>query len=244
MNPDQLWQATLEQLRLRLTKITYHTWLTYTRALTLQDDQLTIAVPNQYTQDWLTFRLIRPITDCLQLAARRPITPIFTVQPNPSPPHPPLSPNAAELQAQGAHQNTLQGDYTTPYTSIVKPDKVMVFTQYFRREWWPRLGPTLSMIIMELRQRCYWNKATREKRSTCIVSQKDLAAAIGVSVATVQRALRHPDADRFILEVRPQYHYDQQLGARVRGPNLWRIRLDEPLTDEDQQQSPTRQNDV
>lgn len=138
---------------------------------------------------------------------------------------------------------TLQGDYTTTYTSIVKPDKVMVSTQYFRREWWPRLGPTLSLLIMELRQRCYWNKNTGEKRSTCVASLNELAIATGVSISTVQRALRHPDANRFILEVRPQYHYDKALAAKVRAPSMWRIRLDEPLTDEDQAASPTGQND-
>lgn len=102
MNANQLWNDTLAQLKLQLTKPTYNTWLTNTRGLALDDDHLTVAVPNQYVCDWLRFRLTRPINRALAQTAGRPITPIFTIHHNPSPSDPPLPANAADLQAQGA----------------------------------------------------------------------------------------------------------------------------------------------
>lgn len=56
---------------------------------------------------------------------------------------------------------------------IVRPRDVLVESHYFFRKWKPRLGPVLTLLIMELRDRCYWNRKTGEKRDYCWPSQEE-----------------------------------------------------------------------
>jgi len=128
----------------------------------------------------------------------------------------------------------LQKVYANLYNEIIEPDRVVVMTQYFRRAWVPRLGHSLAWLIIALRQRCYWNRKTGELRNSCQVTQEDLAAEIGVEPRTVRRLLEHPLAERFIIEVKGRYNYDQRLGKRVRETTTYQIRMDDPLTPEDE----------
>lgn len=129
----------------------------------------------------------------------------------------------------------LQEAYANIYNQIVKPDKVFVATQYFRTRWVPLLGPSLAWLIIALRQHCYWNRQTGEKRDWCLVTQEELAQEIGVSVSTVKRLLEHEHANKFIIEVNKRYRYDSDLRKRVRRKSLYRIRMDDPLVPEDEQ---------
>jgi hypothetical protein len=121
------------------------------------------------------------------------------------------------------------------YNEIVQPDVVFVATQYFRRNWAPRLGSNLTLLVLALRQRCYWNKKEGDstKRDWCIVDHNTLAEEIGVSRRTVINLLAQPEAGRF-LQVKARYRYDNRLGKRVKAPSLYRVRMDDPLTPEDQ----------
>ena len=129
----------------------------------------------------------------------------------------------------------LQEAYANVYNQIVKPDKVFVATQYFRTRWIPLLGTSLAWLIIALRQHCYWNRQTGEKRDWCLVTQEELAQEIGVSVSTVKRLLEQEHADKFIIEVNKRYRYDSDLRKRVRRKSLYRIRMDDPLVPEDEQ---------
>ncbi len=59
MTPDQIWQATLGELRLQLTKFTFATWLADTRLLAFDPEAnaFTILVKDELTRDWLQNRM-------------------------------------------------------------------------------------------------------------------------------------------------------------------------------------------
>ncbi len=57
MKAEQIWQAALGELQLQMTKATFDTWLKRTAVLSYADQELVIACPNQYTQEWLETRL-------------------------------------------------------------------------------------------------------------------------------------------------------------------------------------------
>lgn len=128
----------------------------------------------------------------------------------------------------------LQEAYANVYNEIVKPDRVFVATQYFRKKWLPLLGPSLAWVIVALRQHCYWNKETGEKRDWCLISQEELANEVGISVATLKRLLKHEHADKFIIDITHRYRYDRKRRKQVRRKSMYRIRMDDPLIPEDE----------
>ena len=128
----------------------------------------------------------------------------------------------------------LQEAYANLYNEIVKPDRVFVATQYFRKKWMPLLGPSLAWVIIALRQHCYWSRETGEKRDWCLISQDELATEAGISVATLKRLLKQEYADRFIIEVSHRYRYDPKKRKQVRKKSRYRIRMDDPLLPEDE----------
>lgn len=132
------------------------------------------------------------------------------------------------------HQIALQEAYANLYNEIVKPDRVFVATQYFRKKWVPLLGPSLSWVIMALRQHCYWSRETGEKRDWCLISQEELAREAGISVATLKRLLKHKYADKFIIEIKHRYRYDSKKRKQVRKKSQYRIRMDDPLIPDDE----------
>lgn len=96
----------------------------------------------------------------------------------------------------------LQEAHTNIYNEIVKPDRIFVASQYFRRKWLPLLGSSLAWVIIVLRQHCYWSRETGDKRDWCLISQEELAKEAGISVATLKRLLKHDHADKFIIDLR------------------------------------------
>lgn len=116
---------------------------------------------------------------------------------------------------------------------VVHPLNLHVETRYFFRKWKPVLGPVLTLLIMELRDRCYYNPRTGERRDYCWPSQDELARAIGVSVRTVIRALQDPRAKKFI-RVQHRYRYDSTMGKKVRTSSAYVVAMDDPLLPADE----------
>ncbi|HLH29092.1 MAG TPA: helix-turn-helix domain-containing protein [Acidimicrobiales bacterium] len=116
---------------------------------------------------------------------------------------------------------------------IVRPFNVHVETRYFFRRWKPTLGPILTLLIMELRDRCYYNPRTGERRDYCWPSQEELARALGVSVRTIIRTLQSPLARKFI-RIQHRYRYDPALGKKVRTSSAYLVAMDDPLLPEDE----------
>src|SRR3972149_3879565 len=61
IKPDQVWQATLGELQLQLTKSTYDTWLRDTSLISHEDGAFVVGVENAYAKDWLENRLLSTI---------------------------------------------------------------------------------------------------------------------------------------------------------------------------------------
>lgn len=69
--PDELWQVTLEELRLQMTKATFNQWLLGSAVVPGASTSLslTVAVRNRYAQEWLTHRLHNVIVRTLGAVA-------------------------------------------------------------------------------------------------------------------------------------------------------------------------------
>ncbi|HDZ38482.1 MAG TPA: hypothetical protein ENH62_09395 [Marinobacter sp.] len=220
------WPATLEMLRGSTTKATFETWLSGSTA-TLDGETLTVYVKNSYALDWLENRLHAMISRAVANVAGH----SFEIR----------------YEVKGANAQLeleLSGEYKDDYAIIVKPDRVFVGTQYFRHIWVPTLGTTLAWLIIELRQRCYWNKKTGEKREHCQATYAALAAAVGISPSTARRVLKPgPLVDEFILSRKIIREYSAKKGRMVNKTTHWIIRLDEPIFDPDEHTSSSSQND-
>ncbi|MBV9119778.1 MAG: hypothetical protein JOZ39_03640 [Chloroflexi bacterium] len=126
----------------------------------------------------------------------------------------------------------LQPFYYDAKETIVRPKQIVVGTRYFWERWAPRLGPTLSVLIVRLRMHCYYNQETQERRDWCFPTQQTLAEEIGVSRWTVMRELKRQEARQF---VRVQYRsrYDPNRKQTVRISSLYHVAMDDPLIEED-----------
>ena len=210
------WQAILNNLKDTTTAATYNSLLTDLAATIDGEDNLTILTPNPHALDWLENRL-RPMIEHAAQAAGIGGAITFI------------------LQSTTNNTDLLEPTYDDARAALLKPDRVFVSSQYFRRNWLPLLGPTLAWLIIDLRQRCYFNRQTGELRDITECTQQDLAQALGVSRRTVQRLLSSEAAAYFIKERRPIYRYSTKLEKVVTQGTLYRIRMDDPLTPEDTQ---------
>ncbi len=62
INTDQIWQTTLGQLQLQMTRATFDTWLKDTRIIAQNDHHLVIGTKNPFAKDWLENRLFNTIS--------------------------------------------------------------------------------------------------------------------------------------------------------------------------------------
>lgn len=118
---------------------------------------------------------------------------------------------------------------------IKQSDRVRIQTDYFWRKWAPKLGPTLTVLVITLRSYCYYNKLTKERRDWCYPEQKTLAKNASISVDTLQRELKKPIARHFIKR-EARYRYDLRQKRPLRTADSYFISMDDPLTPEDLQQ--------
>ncbi len=126
----------------------------------------------------------------------------------------------------------LQPFYHDVKNSIVRPKQVVMGTRYFWEKWAPRLGPTLTVLVVRLRMHCYYNQTTQERRDWCFPTQQTLAEETGVSRWTVMRELKKPLARRFV-RVQQRSRYDPLRKQTVRISSLYHVAMDDPLVEED-----------
>ena len=119
-----------------------------------------------------------------------------------------------------------KGVYNTLYNATTRPDFKFAVTRYFIDEWVPLLGPSLSWLIVGLRQQCYWNR----RRNWCIVDKSTLADETALNKRTIERVLKKPLSRWFVLDITHRYKYRHRLGKRVRDKNRYQLLLDEPLS--------------
>src|SRR5438034_5359835 len=73
MNPHQVWQAALGELRGAMTPSTFATWVQNTLAVGQEGGTFTIAAPNTFAQEWLRTRVRDQIEGTLARILGRPI---------------------------------------------------------------------------------------------------------------------------------------------------------------------------
>lgn len=77
--PGELWQTTLHELRLQMTKVTYNTWLADSYLLTTASTPhfWVIVVCNEFAWEWLTHRLCPVVERTVNGLMARPVTVCF-----------------------------------------------------------------------------------------------------------------------------------------------------------------------
>jgi chromosomal replication initiator protein len=79
MDTDQVWQATLGQLQLQMTRATFDTWIKDTRIVAQDSDKLIIGTKSAFAKDWLENRLVATISRAVTHVLGRAINIQFTV---------------------------------------------------------------------------------------------------------------------------------------------------------------------
>ncbi|UCC90047.1 MAG: chromosomal replication initiator protein DnaA [Anaerolineales bacterium] len=90
MKPEEVWQATLGELQLQMTKATFDTWVKQTRVLAYEDGTFIVGVQNGYAKDWLENRLLGTIQRTLTSILNRSAEVRFVVQSPAAPPKDPV----------------------------------------------------------------------------------------------------------------------------------------------------------
>ena len=57
MLTEEVWQTTLGQLQMQMTRATFDTWVKHSRGLAYEDGLFVVGVPSGYAKDWLENRL-------------------------------------------------------------------------------------------------------------------------------------------------------------------------------------------
>jgi len=140
----------------------------------------------------------------------------------------------AYLHSLSPEQLRLIPFYHDIRNEIIEPRKFVQETKYFWRRWKSLLGPLNTVLIMEMRDRCYYNPRTGEKRAYCYPSLDNLARSIGVSKATIKRALADEKVKPFVRS-EPNYRVDPKMNKKIRSSNTYHIAMDDPLLPEDEE---------
>jgi len=142
----------------------------------------------------------------------------------------------AEALGLDYEKANLEPYYQDIKNEITQPDNVTVTTKYFWTKWAPALGPVATCLILRLRQYCYYNRLTGEKREYCWPSQTSLAAEVGIKdKKTVQKAISLLESHGFVRR-EANYRYDPVQRKKVRTTDTYFISMDDPLVEEDKVQ--------
>lgn len=112
MKPEEIWQAALGELQLKMTRATFDTWLKGTSYIAYEDGTFVIGVPTAFAKDWLENRLRGVIKRTVSQLMGRSVEINFVVQP-PKPRIPEeLPPLLTRQEEPPARSFCLHPDYT------------------------------------------------------------------------------------------------------------------------------------
>lgn len=142
-NPQAVWEKTLNELELQMTRATFDTWL---RGSTCQSyDEAThtliVAVKNQYAVEWLQNRLYNSVERTLQYVTGNGTHPRFIV--------------AEDLPPSIESQQEYTGEWQAPDFDPGNTKKVtgwFPLSEYAGRFWAPLLGRTAWRVWEVIRQ--------------------------------------------------------------------------------------------
>jgi chromosomal replication initiator protein len=75
----ELWSEALEEIKDRVGKQNFDTWIKPVRFITKNKNEVTLEVPNKFFRDWLTENYIGQIENILATFAKQDIKIVFSV---------------------------------------------------------------------------------------------------------------------------------------------------------------------
>lgn len=230
---DDIWGQVKKDLQLSVgQESVYNDLFLRSELLGREGDTYIIGVPSHQIRERIEGRLNGLVVRVLSGVVGKPVKVTFKVFDT-------SLPTANEPEDYKEEEDGVQGDgvYLEKRNAIIQPGKIEQHTQYFRRQWRPLLGPLLSELIRELRQRCYYKNG----RSDFKTSFKSLGLALKVSEVTIKRALARNKDGEFKNEYLGYFIKDMET-VRYRRPDgtlrnvgtRFTIYLDEPLVPADE----------
>lgn len=103
-HPNEQWQQVLSILQKRVSKPSYETWLTSTRAVVFNNTTVTICTPNNFARDWLENRYTKHIKEAVYDHTGKQVELKFIIESEeqPEPPSVLATPAATPAKAQQA----------------------------------------------------------------------------------------------------------------------------------------------
>lgn len=77
MSPSEVWNATLGELELQLSKAHFMTWFKHTYISSIGENRITVSVPNTFTKTWLERKYNTAILKSLQHVLNSPIKEVY-----------------------------------------------------------------------------------------------------------------------------------------------------------------------
>lgn len=226
------WPEVLECLLTSLSKAQFNAHFLGSQGVLQADGTLSVSLPASAN--------IAQITNRLSHIVKRAVLPVYgdVGGINYRLALPQIAPVPFEDEPEPEHPDAeFTGAYYDKRNAIIQPGVPEIATQYFRRKWRPLLGPTLSELVRELRQRCNY----LDRRDHFRATYKSLAMALGVSEKTIKRALSRDGQGNFKNRYLNHFISDMKTLKESNGQGQIRtletrfvIYLDEPLTPEDE----------
>ncbi len=260
MTADQIWQTSLRELQLQMTKATFDTWLKNTRAISHEGEIFIIGVPNALARDWLENRLLTTVERTLVGIIGHPVEVEFAVLEESTPAEPQGWQPAAVSQQEG-EQLALEPVYTTAASAIIRPELNVATSLYSVQNWLPLLGVQRWSLVQVLRCLCVHSPRRPDGTKWLTTTWKELADLLDVDRRTIGQWLAHepiPDQKPWHRLVpspgeeiaylsyfipRLKYAYVHQDGVTRRQGFVLEILMEDPLVPADRAliaQSPQR----
>ncbi|NOT35556.1 MAG: hypothetical protein HOP12_15535 [Candidatus Eisenbacteria bacterium] len=140
----------------------------------------------------------------------------------------------ASLSADERRQRiVLEPAFRDAYNEITQAHQVVQAPKYFWDHWVPVLGPVASTLYMRLRQHCFYNPRTGERRDFCWPKQETLAREVGIrDRESLRSGLVALELHGFIRR-EAQYVRDRATGRPRRASDKYQVFFEIPLRDED-----------
>lgn len=253
---QEAWQMVLGELRLEMARALFETWVQPLQPIDFQNHIFTIGAYNPYARDWVDARLRKRIEQVLEGLYNEPVQLQIRVVNTFFQPASELTsklqgelkgkkeysasselpePSPEPLNGGSARKVMLQRAYGSERARLIQPERGMFLTLYLFNEWLPLIGHSAFTIILAARSLCYWNPMTGELRNIVETDMSELAARAAVSVRTVKDVLSNPLIRQYFLRYRVRRMMTPN-GVRTAGI-LLQVRMDDPLTPQDQEMS-------
>ena len=237
---SDVWQQTLAALKNQMAPATFNAHLATCEVVHVAGGTWTVSCAEN-SLDWLQHRLDDVVLRELRSITEEPVVIEWAVEKQPV--FFAAEEAEEEEESEGKADVHFDGVYHDRRNAIIMPLKIEVHTQYFRRKWRPKLGPTVSELIRELRQRCYHSKDNpAERRNSFKTTNKSLGKALNVSESTILRILKRDDAGNFENEYLGRFIKSvetityRKADGKIRNEGTrFTIYLDEPLIPDDEE---------